>query len=559
MSREWIKGFLNPLFIFIKSMKLTSSFVWVLLLLVAVSPHAQPTLGLIHFEDTAQDGYTLFSNNTETYLIDNCGLIVNKWSSDFRPGRAVYLLENGDLLRTAEMDGAFQISGRGGRFERFDWEGNMIWYYELNDDQRQAHHDIEPLPNGNFLCLAWEKISAEQAVGWGYQYAGLELWSEAVYELKPLSNNGAEIVWEWHLWDHLVQAHDPGQSNYGLVDEHPRKVDINYRSAATTLVPNWAHLNSIRYHSDLDQIMLSARGFSEVWVIDHSTTIAEAATAIGGASGHGGDLLYRFGNPDTYGVSLPQQLNEQHDAQWLPEWHFLAGQMLAFNNNDSTDRSAIKIWEPVIGNSGEYLLDPDNGFVSNQVETLYSAPGFFSPFMSSVQPLRNGNLFICEADQGRFFEVSLGDQIVWEYINPVNSNGGPAPQGSEARQNQTFAARKYYLDFPAFSQVGLTSGAPVEVNPDSSECYLPEIDLPKTELDILLRPNPASEQVTIALNQVDDFNLKCFNATGEVISSDHYEGTNEVMIDLSNYLSGVYFLLLTTDSGERIAKRLIVN
>ncbi|MGC8644373.1 MAG: hypothetical protein ACP5XB_31305, partial [Isosphaeraceae bacterium] len=60
---------------------------------------------------------------------------------------------------------------------------------------------------------------------------------------------------------------------------------------------------------ELDQILLSVHSFSEIWIIDHGTTTAEAATHKGGRSGKGGDLLYRWGNPQAYraGTAADQQ------------------------------------------------------------------------------------------------------------------------------------------------------------------------------------------------------------------------------------------------------------
>ena len=45
---------------------------------------------------------------------------------------------------------------------------------------------------------------------------------------------------------------------------------------------DFMHTNSVTYNPDLDQIMLSIHEFSEVWIIDHSTKTAEAATHRGG-------------------------------------------------------------------------------------------------------------------------------------------------------------------------------------------------------------------------------------------------------------------------------------
>ena len=70
------------------------------------------------------------------------------------------------------------------------------------------------------------------------------------------------------------------------------------------------HTNSIDYNEEFDQILISVCNFNEIWVIDHSTTTAEAAGHTGGNSGKGGDLLYRWGNPAAYraGTTSDQKL-----------------------------------------------------------------------------------------------------------------------------------------------------------------------------------------------------------------------------------------------------------
>ena len=84
--------------------------------------------------------------------------------------------------------------------------------------------------------------------------------------------------------------------------------------------PDWLHINSVAYNPDLDQIMLSVFEFSEIWIIDHGTTTAEAAGHEGGKYGKGGDLLYRWGNPRAYraGTVKDQKLFGQHNAHWIP-------------------------------------------------------------------------------------------------------------------------------------------------------------------------------------------------------------------------------------------------
>ena len=60
------------------------------------------------------------------------------------------------------------------------------------------------------------------------------------------------------------------------------------------------HSNAVAFSAELDQVLLNVLEFSELWIIDHSTTSAEAAGHTGGKHGKGGDLIYRWGNPRAY-------------------------------------------------------------------------------------------------------------------------------------------------------------------------------------------------------------------------------------------------------------------
>ena len=90
----------------------------------------EQTVGLFLNTAAAAPGYTLFApmSYNVTYLIDNNGELVQSWPSEYRPGLSVYILENGDLLRTRRLQGQqfFQTGGRGGGVEILDWDGNLI-------------------------------------------------------------------------------------------------------------------------------------------------------------------------------------------------------------------------------------------------------------------------------------------------------------------------------------------------------------------------------------------------------------------------------------------------
>ena len=87
----------------------------------------------------------------------------------YEPGNSVYLLDDGSLLRSCrEFNPTFDARGGvGGRLQRIGWDGDVIWNFKFSDDQYCQHHDIEPMPNGNVLLIAWERKSREQAIAAG--------------------------------------------------------------------------------------------------------------------------------------------------------------------------------------------------------------------------------------------------------------------------------------------------------------------------------------------------------------------------------------------------------
>jgi hypothetical protein len=201
----------------------------------------------------------------------------------------------------------------------------------------------------------------------------------------------------------------------------------------------------VAYNPDLEQIAISVHGFSEFWIIDHSTTKAEAAGHRGGKSDKGGDLLYRWGNPRAYraGTKADQKLFAQHNAHWIPKGLPGAGHILVFNNGsgrpDGTYSSVDEIVLPVDA-QGRYEYKAGVAFGPDKPVWSYTAPkktDFYSFFISGAQRLPNGNTFICSGANGITFEVTPEKEIVWQYINPVKggmgSPGGfatPAPPGT---------------------------------------------------------------------------------------------------------------------------------
>jgi len=252
------------------------------------------------------------------------------------------------------------------------------------------------------------------------------MWSEAIFEIEPVGTNSANIVWEWHLWDHLIQNADISLPNYGVVADHPELMDINYGNVGVGQGPggnhaDWMHFNAIDYHETLDQIVISSRSISEIYIIDHSTTTAEAATHSGGNYGKGGDFLYRWGNPQVYdrGGANDQQLDSQHGVNWIPDGYPGEGHLILFNNNYENNNSAIFEITTPVDSIGNYLQSSMDAFGPSGPVWIYTS-GFHSNVQSGAFRLPNGNTLITDADDAHIFEVTGGGGVVWDYTYTGN-------------------------------------------------------------------------------------------------------------------------------------------
>jgi hypothetical protein len=411
--------------------------------------------------DDSYEGYTIFGPEYSrfTYLINNNGKIVHWWKSDYIQGFGNYLLENGELFRL-DLPGdnpIFRSGGVAGRVEKFDEDSNLLWEFEYSNLEYCSHHDIEPLPNGNVLLISWEYKTRNEAIAAGRDPSKLlsnALWPDHIIEVKPTGPTSGDIVWEWHAWDHLIQDYDPTKNNYGVVENHPELIDINFGNS----YQDWLHTNSIDYNEEFDQILLSVHNFNEIWVIDHSTTTEEASGHTGGNSGMGGDILYRWGNPKTYraGTVNDQKYYGQHGAVWVEPECPGEGNILVFNNGASrpgSRYSSVDEIVPPVDDNGSYYLEPGTAYGPEEQVWIYTSnypPDLFSMILSNVQRLPNGNTLICSSVQGLFLEVTPEKNIVWQYKNIL-----PNPFA-----NAVARVWRYSTDYP---------GIPEEVNINQNE------------------------------------------------------------------------------------------
>ncbi|MEM7168129.1 MAG: aryl-sulfate sulfotransferase [Planctomycetota bacterium] len=444
----------------------------VLLMSGSATAATDPTVGWLEGGTNTAPGYVLFApiNSTETYLIDDYGRVVHSWSSANLPGFSVYLREDGVLVRSIRQGSPTGGLSAGG-VEYLDWDSNELWVYWYTSPTFLAHHDVEPMPNGNVLLLAWDRIPEADAIAAGKDPALLspatEIRPEHIVEVTQTGPTTGTIVWEWHLWDHVIQDFDATKSNFGVVADHPELVDLNIGNTGF----DWVHANSIDYNPTLDQIAISCRGMDEFWIIDHSTTTAEAAGHTGGLYGKGGDLLYRWGNPANYGAGGPtdQRMFKQHCVEWILPGRPGAGNLLIFNNGNGRpggDASSIDELIPPVDAMNNYILTPGTAFGPTSLVWTYMAPtptDFFSPFVSGARRLPNGNTIICDGPAGLLFEVETTGAVVWRYRNPT-SGTLTATQG-DTFSTPVFRVNRHEPSYPGFAGRTLTPGLPIEFYP----------------------------------------------------------------------------------------------
>ena len=348
------------------------------------------------------------ASGNRVYLMNKDAEVVFEWPLSNNIGNDAYLLPNGQLLAILESDTPqITFGGKGGQIQLIDKNGDIDFLFEHNSEDYITHHDIEILPNGNILALVWEKVSADTATEHGVTL-GLDIYPEAIIEVNP---NTGQIVWEWHAFDHIIQDEDDTKLNFGVIADHPELINVNYYPLDNGDI---MHANGLSYDANKDVIYVSMNWYHEVWVIDHSTTTAEAKTNTGGNYGKGGNLIYRFGNPKAYG-NLQGERRFYNNHFPNPETGNPNSMLIYVNGNPSGPSTVYELQLP---DTFSLMPDQDN---EPTVSWSYSDPDMYSSKVSGAVRLANGNTLITEGDFG-VWEVSPAGDVVWKLTHTDNEN-----------------------------------------------------------------------------------------------------------------------------------------
>ncbi len=513
---------------------------WFLCLIIHLSINGQK--GLQFISDNATRGYVLMESQGDAILIDNCGREVHRWddvSSTYHPK----LLSNGNLVYIDVISG--------GIVER-DWDGQIINQVFINDPNKNLIYEMIVLPNGNYLSLAREGWSIQQfnAIGYDFGVIGNPTQVDMVVELDRQTGN---IVWEWKISDHVIQERDPNQANYGSLKDNPQLLNMDAISIFDWTFQESFMINGFDYNPSLDQIALSVRKLSEVVIIDHSTTTEEAKGSTGGNQGKGGDVLFRWGNPQNYdrGDEDDRELYLQHNPNWIEHGPH-TGKMIVYDNGlgrpvpTFDDRySAAKIIDTGVSLTGGYTLSNDQPFLPKEPVVEYSRPEtntvFYSSYTSGAKVLPNGNIFITIGDIEEAMEIDQQGNVLWKY-------------GVPDLFSFLFRTEKYAEDYSAFIGKDLVPGNVVEFPPSSVSCILStENNEWKNEVSII----NVNRQLRIDTDLNHVYQSRLYNAAGQLILSKNEQGP--AILNVGRVPAGIYFISLQDQSGRMFNKKVLIK
>ncbi len=487
-------------------------------------------LALIPLAARAQfDGFALYNTNNSTTarLINANQQIAYTWNCPSTFSYAMAMKPNGNIVRTAvNSSNAINTAAVSGLVQELNAQGQVVWSFTYSSADYVTHHDMCLMPNGNVLLLAYARKTLTELQALGYTGSSAK-YPSRIIEIQP-SGSTAQIVWQWEMADRFIQYVDASKPNYLPIAEHPERMNINVAIASSGGPGggiDWFHENGIDYNAELDQIVFSARYLSEIFIIDHSTSTAEAATHTGGNGGRGGDFLFRWGKPANYGIAGTQRIPAAvHDAKWVRADAPMAGWLMFVNNNGGGNTTTtIDAINPE-RDGYSYPWTPGTVWGPSNYDWRHTCLAYSSG-QSAAEIMPNGDVF-CAISGQYMYEVNSSGTTVWQY------NAGPQK------------AFRYTCDFPGIIELlndpcGITT----------------VVEEPAIDAAWSVYPNPARE--TVSLAGVDMETVRAFvllDASGREVKHALPDWT----IDVGDVPGGVYFVRMEHSTGERQVRRLVV-
>ena len=245
------------------------------------------------------------------------------------------------------------------------------------------HHEILPLPNGNFLALSHSFRNVDYT-----EHGTLYVAGDMIVEFST----GGDVVWTWDTFDHL----DPQRIRHGFFE-----LGAIVNPETLELGNDWTHANGIAHDPADDSLVLSMRHQDWLVKIDHAT----------------GNVLWRLGDEGDFTLDGDLWFSHQHSPHWLDD-----GSLLLYDNGvgnphvDDADE---------VSRALQYELDEDT-WTATQLWTDQAEP-FVSLVASDADPMPGGHVLILDTGvgpenptQGRIREVEHTPEAanVWTLWGP---------------------------------------------------------------------------------------------------------------------------------------------
>ena len=390
-------------------------------------PTIYPTGVTMYHPDKCYNGYTLigpswWNSGHSTYLVDMNGEVMKEWPQLM--GHSAKMLPNG------------MVQGEYGKRKAahlaiVDWDGKVVRQYDKlpmsHDAQLEGssvgyyYPDASPDPHGKILINSQSGIVENSPLSVDWPVEG-----NTLYEIDSCGN----IVWQWEISQHVKEL-GLNSAAFAAVARYD-KYDRFRAEGAVKKGVDWAHINAasyvgknrwfdedpIKYAAFNPEIILwSSRHISMIAIIEKST----------------GKIVWKLG-PDYSSTGKLRKIGPiigPHGSHIIPDGLPGAGNLLIYDNGGfagygSPDQDALDGVGVMKRHYSRVLeINPvtldivwEYSAVKAKTATANNPNTFFAPLQGSAQRLPNGNTLICEAADGRVFEVTPDLEIVWEYIDP---------------------------------------------------------------------------------------------------------------------------------------------
>ena len=280
------------------------------------------------------------------------------------------VLNNGNLLGWISSSESAFIGG-----VEMDLDGEIIW-----NTEEAVHHDIFPMPNGNYLGLVKEVFYAPPPDGpWieefeEYGITSIEWLGDKIIEWDSNGN----IVWSWQTTDYIsTDEFDPSWIEGFHLD------DIMFGVQGF----DWTHSNAVFYDEIDNAVYLSIRHLSRIIKIDYDTK----------------DIIWSMGKDFLPGIiDFGQEIgfSYQHAIRVLDNRNL----MLYDNGNQNN---------PQVSRCIELELNEDQS--NAEIVWEYILPdSVFTASMGECDRLDNGNTLITAGRANYLLEVDDQNNPVWE-------------------------------------------------------------------------------------------------------------------------------------------------